>query len=361
MKCSQCGHENPEGAQFCGGCGASLRVSTPIDVGTAASEPPKSSSSKTGGWRVLIGWGCLIIIVILGFLTAATIYIGYDAMNYLSDSGKYSAEYRCTNNLASAQRRVTENPQDLWAIYDLGVVQADDCLDPVSAKANFEWVVEEYAIRQETSNQLATRITEIQGALEVAEATLMDIEEIASNPSQFEPIPNSQWTKEQLAEAPEEYRLLKAKVQALSEELERLWAEADRTANLLVLPVQGDFIEELVNIEDDSMAMLKGLQAQVLRVDLEIFSREFSRELIQKCGPPSRPIPTRAEEAVEEPRDAAAPVPTLTRDEERIRQQWHEEYSSCRDPLVEEFEKKMNLKREKYQSMIDDVRKNVDE
>jgi hypothetical protein len=120
----------------------------------------------------------------------------YDAVNYLSGSGKYSAEYRCTNNLPPAQRRATENPQDLSAIYELGVVQHVDCLDLVSAKANFERVVEEYEIRQETSNQLATRITEIEGALGVAEATLMDIKEIASNPSQFEPIPNSQWTKE---------------------------------------------------------------------------------------------------------------------------------------------------------------------
>ena len=292
--------------------------------------------------KMIIGSASLIIIVILGFLMAAfyasrALYSElYDAASYLSGSGEYSAEYRCTNNLPPAQRRVTENPQDLWAIYELGVVQADDCLDPVSAKANFEWVVEEYAIRQETSNQLATRITEIQGALEVAEATLMDIEEIASNPSQFEPIPNSQWTKEQLAEAPEKYRLLKAKVQALSEELERLWAEADRPANLM---------------ESDSWSLISTLE-RLQGVDVEIFSREFSRELEQKCFPPSRPTPTRAE----------APVPTPTRDEERIRlNQWNEEYSSCVDPLVEEFEKKMDLKREKYQSKIDDVKKSFDE
>lgn len=80
-------------------------------------------------------------------------------------------------------------------------------------------------------------------------------------------------------------------------------------------------------------------------------SMKFSRELDQKC-PPSRPTPVTREEAAEEPRPAAAPV---TRDEERIWQQWNEELSSCVDPLVEEFEKKMNLKREKYQSKRDDV------
>ncbi len=75
---------------------------------------------------------------------------------------------------------------------------------------------------------------------------------------------------------------------------------------------------------------------------------KFSRELNQKC-PPSRPTPVTREEAAEEPRAAAAPV---TRDEERIWQQWNEELSSCVDPLVEEFEKKMDLKREKYQQKI---------
>ena len=66
LRCPQCGRENPEGAQFCGGCGASRRVSTPIDVGTAASEPPKSSSSKTGAWRVLGFVGLLFVLCFVG-------------------------------------------------------------------------------------------------------------------------------------------------------------------------------------------------------------------------------------------------------------------------------------------------------
>ena len=47
MKCPQCGHDNPENAQFCGGCGASLSASTPIGVGAASSEPPTGSFPKT--------------------------------------------------------------------------------------------------------------------------------------------------------------------------------------------------------------------------------------------------------------------------------------------------------------------------
>ena len=38
MKCPQCGHDNPEVAQFCGGCGTSLSTSTPIGVEAASSE-----------------------------------------------------------------------------------------------------------------------------------------------------------------------------------------------------------------------------------------------------------------------------------------------------------------------------------
>ena len=47
MKCPQCGHDNPEDALFCGGCGASLSASTPIGVGAASSEPPTGSFPKT--------------------------------------------------------------------------------------------------------------------------------------------------------------------------------------------------------------------------------------------------------------------------------------------------------------------------
>ena len=47
MKCPQCGHDNPEDALFCGGCGASLSASTPIGVGGASSEPSTGSFPKT--------------------------------------------------------------------------------------------------------------------------------------------------------------------------------------------------------------------------------------------------------------------------------------------------------------------------
>ena len=74
LKCSQCGRENPEGAQFCGGCGVPLRASMPIDVGIGASEPPKSGSSKTSAWRVLcfVGIGFVLLSIVLGLIALAT-------------------------------------------------------------------------------------------------------------------------------------------------------------------------------------------------------------------------------------------------------------------------------------------------
>ena len=75
MKCPQCGHDNPEDAQFCGGCGASLSASTPIGVGGASSEPPTGSFPKTikrnhhrriKPWMWIVS-GC-VGIVILWFL-----------------------------------------------------------------------------------------------------------------------------------------------------------------------------------------------------------------------------------------------------------------------------------------------------
>jgi len=46
MNCPACGSENPEDAQFCGGCGASLSASTVSGTGTASSELPKVSFPK---------------------------------------------------------------------------------------------------------------------------------------------------------------------------------------------------------------------------------------------------------------------------------------------------------------------------
>ena len=46
MKCPQCGHDNPEVAQFCGVCATSLSTSTPIGVGAASSELPMVSFPK---------------------------------------------------------------------------------------------------------------------------------------------------------------------------------------------------------------------------------------------------------------------------------------------------------------------------
>lgn len=40
MKCTGCGSDNPENAQFCGGCGVSLSASTPTAVGIDAAEVP---------------------------------------------------------------------------------------------------------------------------------------------------------------------------------------------------------------------------------------------------------------------------------------------------------------------------------
>ena len=40
MKCTGCGSDNPENAQFCGECGVSLSASTPTDIGIDAAELP---------------------------------------------------------------------------------------------------------------------------------------------------------------------------------------------------------------------------------------------------------------------------------------------------------------------------------
>ena len=43
MKCPQCGYDNPEDAQFCGGCGVSLSISTSSGIGIGTAELPMVS------------------------------------------------------------------------------------------------------------------------------------------------------------------------------------------------------------------------------------------------------------------------------------------------------------------------------
>ena len=57
MKCQTCGNDNPENAQFCGGCGASLSAPT----------------AKTGRHRRIMPWmwiGLPVVLLWLGFSIA---------------------------------------------------------------------------------------------------------------------------------------------------------------------------------------------------------------------------------------------------------------------------------------------------
>ena len=46
MKCPQCGHDNSEDAQFCGGCGTSLSVSTASSTGVESAELPMTEDRR---------------------------------------------------------------------------------------------------------------------------------------------------------------------------------------------------------------------------------------------------------------------------------------------------------------------------
>jgi len=102
MKCPQCGHDNPEVAQFCGGCGASLSASTPIGVGAASSEPSTGSFPKTikrnhhrriKPWMWIVS-GC-VGIVILWFLVLSgwcPEFLGCEDWGQVSRGDSYAEE-----------------------------------------------------------------------------------------------------------------------------------------------------------------------------------------------------------------------------------------------------------------------------
>jgi hypothetical protein len=52
MYCNQCGHHNPDGSGFCGGCGMRLATAT---AASPASTTPEASGFDGEAWRALIG------------------------------------------------------------------------------------------------------------------------------------------------------------------------------------------------------------------------------------------------------------------------------------------------------------------
>ena len=91
MKCTGCGSDNPENAQFCGGCGVSLSASAPTDVGIDAAELPMvdfGTAVKLGFQRCVdFGgrstraeywwWGLFTVVVSQALFIADTLTLGW--------------------------------------------------------------------------------------------------------------------------------------------------------------------------------------------------------------------------------------------------------------------------------------------
>ena len=119
MKCPQCGHDNPEDALFCGGCGASLSASTPIGVGGASSEPPTGSFPKTikrnhhrriKPWMLIVS-GC-VGIVILWFLVLSgwcPEFLGCEDWGQIGRGDSYAEE-------GLYERAIQEYNEALWSV-----------------------------------------------------------------------------------------------------------------------------------------------------------------------------------------------------------------------------------------------------
>ena len=98
MKCTGCGSDNPENAQFCGGCGVSLSASTPTAVGIDAAELPMvdfGTAVKLGFQRYVdfsdrstraeYWWWCLFTVVASFALFIADNLTGNSSLGGLLD------------------------------------------------------------------------------------------------------------------------------------------------------------------------------------------------------------------------------------------------------------------------------------
>ena len=120
MNCPACGSENPEDAQFCGGCGASLSASTVSGTGTASSELPMVSFPKaiklgfknyanfSGRARRSEYWWFLLFTLLMWFITWVPI-IGWAAGLAIIIPGVSATSRRCCQSAKVGQIGTREN------------------------------------------------------------------------------------------------------------------------------------------------------------------------------------------------------------------------------------------------------------
>ena len=158
MKCPQCGHDNPEDALFCGGCGASLSASTPIGVGGASSEPPTGSFPKTiktthhrriKPWMWIVsGVVGLLVILWIAFGLMFTgewcpAFLGCEDWGQVSRGDSYAEEGLYERAIHEYDEAIRLERQEADAYYKRGL--AHEALGKAKeASRDFEKAIQEY-------------------------------------------------------------------------------------------------------------------------------------------------------------------------------------------------------------------------
>ena len=158
MKCPQCCHDNPEGAQFCGACGAFLGASTPIGVGAASSEPPTDSFPKTvkrnhhrriKPWMWIVSGcvGLLGIWIVFGLLFTGALgcpeFLGCEDRGQVSRGDSYAEEGQYEMAIQEYDEAIRLERDDADAYYKRGL--AHEALGKTKeASRDFESAIQEY-------------------------------------------------------------------------------------------------------------------------------------------------------------------------------------------------------------------------
>ena len=347
MNCNKCNSANSSNSKFCSTCGATLKSGPSQEISSG------QRSSKWDKFATRSFVALIITSIMVGLIYTCSIMVVQEVKQEFKEvretlgslgwiDPEAAQQERCTERLErlrweAANLDASEEPNNLYAIYNLGQVQQDHsgCRDYNSARATFEKVVELYEAKQETpEGEFYVYLDALLALMDIPQANAYDKEQELRERCPGHDVPPSYpdgMTDEQRLEVSERQEEIHQCVSTIFEEFAKKDNENRRIYESKIESV-------LESLYDENSAYLDALHALMDIPQANAYDKE--QELRERCPgydvPPSYPDGMTEEQRLE-----------VSERQEEIHQ--------CVNTILEEFAKKDNENRRIYESKIESV------